>query len=55
LTYSDAGNPDTTFSLEPQPESPDCLGALQADLRVMAEELADAFWRACDAMAARPR
>ena len=55
LTYSDAGNPDTTFSLEPQPEAPDCLGALQADLRVMADELADAFWGACDALAARPR
>jgi len=53
LTYSDAGNPDTTFSLEPQPPSPDCLPALQADLRVMAAELPDAFWRACDALATR--
>lgn len=55
VTYSDADNPDTTFSLEPQPETDDCLAALQHDLRVMAEELPRAFWFSCDALAAQLR
>jgi hypothetical protein len=51
LTHSDATNPDTTFSLEPDPAQP--LHRLQADLRVLAEELARYFWSACDALATR--
>lgn len=53
LTYSDAGNPDTTFSLEPEPAADKPLRSLQGDLRVMAEELSRQFWGACDALAAR--
>jgi hypothetical protein len=52
LTHSDAANPDTTFSLEPEPAAA-TLGMLQADLRVMADELARHFWLACDALAAQ--
>ena len=55
LTYSDPDNPDTTFSLEPEPAADLALNALQADLRVMADELARAFWLACDALAAQTR
>jgi hypothetical protein len=49
LTYSDPGNPDTTFSLEPEVAAP--LARLQADLRVMADDLAGEFWRVCDTLA----
>ena len=52
LTHSDAANPDTTFSLEPEPVAENSLGALQRDLRVLADELAPHFWLACDALAA---
>jgi hypothetical protein len=52
LTHSDEGNPDTTFSLEPESAADQPLGRLQGDLRVMAEELARQFWGACDALAA---
>jgi len=52
LTHSDAGNPDTTFSLEPEPAAEQPLRRLQDDLRVMADELARQFWSACDALAA---
>lgn len=55
LTHSDAGNPDTTFSLEPEPAAEQSLRSLQGDLRVMAEELARHFWAACDALAAQAR
>ncbi len=53
LTYSDPDNPDTTFSLEPEFAAGLSLAALQKDLRVMADELALIFWRACDSLAAR--
>lgn len=53
LTHSDACNPDTTFSLEAAAEQP--LSKLQGDLRVMADELGQQFWLACDALAARAR
>lgn len=53
LSYSDPDNPDTTFSLEPEPAADLSLTALQADLRVMADELALIFWHICDALAAR--
>jgi hypothetical protein len=52
LTYSDPDNPDTTFSLEPEPGADLSLSALQTDLRVMADELALIFWRTCDSLAA---
>jgi len=55
LTHSDADNPDTTFSLEPQPASDSSLDSLQGDLRVMSDELAATFWLACDALAAQAR
>jgi hypothetical protein len=55
LTYSDPDNPDTTFSLEPQPDAENSLSLLQADMRVMAEALAQTFWLACDALAAQAR
>lgn len=55
VTHSDADNPDTTFSLEPEPASDSSLNSLQGDLRVMADELASLFWRACDALAAQAR
>jgi hypothetical protein len=53
LTHSDEDNPDTTFSLEPEPSADSSLDALQSDLRVMADELAGAFWYACDALGTR--
>ncbi len=53
LTHSDAANPDTTFSLEPEAAAESSLSALQGDLHVMAEELARYFWLACDALAAQ--
>lgn len=55
LTHSDEDNPDTTFSLEPDPAEGSLLDRLQTDLRVMAEELAPAFWRACDSLAVTVR
>jgi hypothetical protein len=55
LTHSDADNPDTTFSLEPESSPESTLDSLQADLRVMADGLAEAFWLACDALAATAR
>ncbi len=55
LTHSDADNPDTTFSLEPEPATDGSLASLQNDLRVMSEELAATFWRVCDALAAQAR
>ena len=39
LTYSDADNPDTTFSLEPEQSGAQRLGQLQADARAIAEGL----------------
>jgi hypothetical protein len=53
LTHSDAANPDTTFSLEPEPAAGSVLSALQADLRVVAGELARQFVLACDALQAQ--
>lgn len=55
LTHSDADNPDTTFSLEPEPAAETSLSALQGDLRVMAEELARQFWLSCDALEQQAR
>ena len=55
LTHSDADNPDTTFSLEPEPATEDSLHSLQNDLRVMSEELGATFWRVCDLLAAQAR
>lgn len=55
LTHSDAVNPDTTFSLQPELDPENSLNALHSDLRVLADELASAFWLACDALAARLR
>jgi hypothetical protein len=55
LTYSETGNPDTTFSLEPEAAAEQPLSNLQGDLRVMADELGRQFWLACDALAARAR
>ena len=55
LTHSDAENPDTTFSLEPEPSADGSLNSLQSDLRVMADELGRIFWLCCDALAARAR
>ena len=52
LTHSDGANPDTTFSLEPEAPADAALDDLQADLRVMADELGRHFWLACDALAA---
>ncbi len=55
LTHSDADNPDTTFSLEPDPAAENPLGRLQGDLRTLADELDRHFWHACDALAAQAR
>jgi hypothetical protein len=55
LTYSDADNPDTTFSLEPEPASGSSLLPLQGDLRVLSDELGSTFWLVCDALAAQAR
>jgi hypothetical protein len=55
VTHSDTDNPDTTFSLEPEPSTDSSLARLQGDLRVMADELAEAFRRACDALTAAAR
>jgi len=55
VTHSDPANPDTTFSLEPEPDMVQGLPALHGDLRVMADELGRHFWLACDALAAQPR
>jgi hypothetical protein len=55
LTYSDADNPDTTFSLQPEPGPETSLNSLQGDLRVLADELGPTFWLACDALAALAR
>jgi len=55
VTHSDTGNPDTTFSLEPEPGMDKDLPALHGDLRVMADELGRHFWLACDALAAQSR
>jgi hypothetical protein len=52
LTYSDPDNPDTTFSLQPEPAPENSLRSLQDDLRIMADELGRFFWVACDALAA---
>jgi hypothetical protein len=49
LTYSDLGNPDTTFSLEPTNDNGDLdLGHLQNDIVVIAQSLKQNFRRACD-------
>lgn len=53
LTHSDPDNPDTTFSLEPEPAADSSLQSLQGDLRVMAEELGPVFWLVCDTLAAQ--
>ena len=55
LTHSDADNPDTTFSLEPQSAADSSLSMLQGDLRVMASELGRHFWFACDTLAGQVR
>jgi hypothetical protein len=55
VTHSDPTNPDTTFSLEPEPGTDQSLSALQVDLRTMADEVGRHFWLACDALAARSR
>ena len=55
LTHSDTDNPDTTFSLEPEPASDSSLDSLQSDLRVLSDELAATFWLVCDALAAQAR
>jgi len=51
VTYSDADNPDTTFSLEPQATTEFSLNGLHGDLRVMSEELEQTFWTICDTLA----
>ena len=51
LTYSDPDNPDTTFSLEPEMTSDVRLGALQGDLRIMADTLAPMFRTVCETLA----
>lgn len=49
LTYSDGDNPDTTFSLEPEPTGDgQRLADLQADARAIAEGLEAHFWGACE-------
>ena len=48
LTHSDADNPDTTFSLEPEPAAEQRLSDLQADARAIAEGVEAHFWGACD-------
>jgi hypothetical protein len=55
LTHSEASNPDTTFSLEPEAAGEQPPSRLQRDLRVMADELAQQFWLDCDALAAPVR
>jgi hypothetical protein len=55
LTHSDAANPDTAFSLEPEPAADSSLSGLQGDLRVLAGELGRHFLLACDALAAQVR
>jgi hypothetical protein len=55
LTYSDADNPDTTFSLQPEPGPESSLRSLQEDMRVMADEVGPAFRLECDALAAQAR
>lgn len=55
VTHSDPTNPDTTFSLEPEPATDRSLSALQDDLRAMADELGRHFWLVCDALAAQSR
>ena len=48
VTYSDPDNPDTTFSLEPEPGGgSDELCRLQDDARHIAEGLEPHFWIAC--------
>ncbi len=48
VTYSDPDNPDTTFSLEPEPAGGGAaLTGLQNDARRIAEGLDPAFWQAC--------
>jgi len=48
LTHSDADNPDTTFSLEPEQSGAQRLGQLKADARAIAEGLEAHFWGACE-------
>lgn len=49
LTYSDADNPDTTFSVEPEPSGDrQPLSDLQADARAIAEGLDAHFRAACE-------
>jgi hypothetical protein len=48
LTYSDPDNPDTTFSLEPEPAAGARLSELQADARAIAESLDAHFFAACE-------
>ena len=55
VTFSDTGNPDTTFCLEPEPAADSSLSALQRDLRVLADEVGHHFWVACDTLAAQAR
>jgi hypothetical protein len=51
LTFSEASNPDTAFSLEPECTAPSAgspsLAALQTDLRVIARHLRNRFEEAC--------
>jgi len=47
VTYSDPGNPDTTFSIEPEPGESNELIRLQDDARRIAEGLDPHFWIAC--------
>jgi hypothetical protein len=51
VTYSDATNPDTTFSLEPESPADSSLGALHHDLRVMAEGVGRNFCEGNDCRA----
>jgi hypothetical protein len=55
LTYSDPDNPDTTFSLQPDPGPETFLSSLQGGLRVLADEPGRTFWLVCDALAAQAR
>jgi len=55
LTYSDPDNPDTTFSLQPDPGPETSLSSLQGGLRVLADEPGRTFWLVCDALAAQAR
>jgi hypothetical protein len=55
LTYSDPDNPDTAFSLEPEPDGGRTLSELQADACALAEGIAVQFRAACERLAGLAR